>query len=321
MSFTEEKNKTFVGMTAQLKKETVVISHPYSMWFCATLQFWIQFNPWYKHLSLLWTSLSRPAPPFYLSYWTVVFPWICQFLRPLLSAKRKEFCGNWIGKASTTSSRCGFFGCAQCLDAVKIHPVRMLQLDAERPCQAFSRRCYNASETFMKMKIIEKEVEDGDIWKYLYIFVIVVWFRSLWLGTDRNCKTLNRRGFAFFLFARFLYFPVSMSTNWWPLPMPWRWHKLLWHAVTMLWLKIWIITSSNPYHFPAVHIQKKWKHECCSSLCHFWLGKDVFLEMLLRPRRCFISFIVERNKLLYLVFVNKLLKGTNYSTCKLRGCS
>jgi len=83
-------------------------------------------------------------------------------LRPLLSAKRKAFCGNWIGKASTTSSRCGFFG-AQCLDAVKIHPVRMLQLDAERPCQAFSRRCYNASETFMKMKIIEKELEDGDI--------------------------------------------------------------------------------------------------------------------------------------------------------------
>lgn len=115
-----------------------------------------------------------------------------------------------------------------------------------------------------------------------------------------------------------------MSTNWWPLPMPWRWHKLLWHAVTMLWLKIWIITSSNPYHFPEVHIQKKWKYECCSSLCHFWLvspmigfGKDIFLEILLRSRRCFISCIVERNRLLYVyvVVVNKPLTKTNCSTC------
>lgn len=56
--------KVFVGMTARLKKETVVISHPYSMCFCAKIQSWNQFNPWYKHLSLLWTSLSRPAPPF-----------------------------------------------------------------------------------------------------------------------------------------------------------------------------------------------------------------------------------------------------------------
>lgn len=30
--------KVFVGMTVQLKKETVVISHPYSMCFCATIQ-------------------------------------------------------------------------------------------------------------------------------------------------------------------------------------------------------------------------------------------------------------------------------------------